>query len=71
MVEQIGQALAASTLLDAALSAPVDVAIWPWRAVEVKKSVNIEGKARRFLPYLDPEDVGGYRRKCAEVAEKE
>jgi cyclohexanone monooxygenase len=30
---------------------------------------NIEGKARRFLPYLGPEGVGGYRRKCAEVAE--
>jgi hypothetical protein len=28
------------------------------------------GKARRFLPYLGPEGVGGYRRKCAEVAEK-
>ena len=31
---------------------------------------NIDGKARRFLPYLGPEGVGGYRRKCAEVAEK-
>jgi cyclohexanone monooxygenase len=31
---------------------------------------NIAGKARRFLPYLGPEGVGGYRRKCAEVAEK-
>jgi cyclohexanone monooxygenase len=31
---------------------------------------NIEGKPRRFLPYLGPEGVGGYRRKCAEVAEK-
>jgi cation diffusion facilitator CzcD-associated flavoprotein CzcO len=30
---------------------------------------NIAGKARRFLPYLSPEGVGGYRRKCAEVAE--
>ena len=30
---------------------------------------NIEGKPRRFLPYLGPEGVGGYRRKCAEVAE--
>jgi hypothetical protein len=30
---------------------------------------NIPGKARRFLPYLGPEGVGGYRRKCAEVAE--
>jgi cyclohexanone monooxygenase len=31
---------------------------------------NIDGKVRRFLPYLGPEGVGGYRRKCAEVAEK-
>jgi hypothetical protein len=31
---------------------------------------NIEGKARRFLPYLGPEGVGGYRRICAEIAEK-
>ena len=30
---------------------------------------NIEGKPRRFLPYLGPEGVGGYRRKCAEIAE--
>jgi hypothetical protein len=30
---------------------------------------NIDGKARRFLPYLGPEGVGGYRRKCAEIAE--
>jgi cyclohexanone monooxygenase len=31
---------------------------------------NIDGKPRRFLPYLAPEGVGGYRRKCAEIAEK-
>src|SRR5262245_39461165 len=31
---------------------------------------NIDGKARRFLPYLGPEGVGGYRRKCSEIAEK-
>jgi cyclohexanone monooxygenase len=31
---------------------------------------NIQGKALRFLPYLGPEGVGGYRRKCAEIAEK-
>ena len=30
---------------------------------------NIAGKPRRFLPYLCPEGVGGYRRKCAEIAE--
>lgn len=29
---------------------------------------NIPGKPRNFLPYLGPEGVGGYRRKCAEVA---
>ena len=31
---------------------------------------NIAGKPRRFLPYLGPEGVRGYRRKCDEVAEK-
>ena len=31
---------------------------------------NVDGKARRFLPYLGPEGVGGYRRKCDEIAEK-
>ena len=31
---------------------------------------NVGGKARRFLPYLGPEGVGGYRRKCDEIAEK-
>src|SRR5712671_2132370 len=31
---------------------------------------NIAGKVRRFLPYLCPEGVAGYRTKCAEVAEK-
>ena len=29
---------------------------------------NIPGKPRRFLPYLGPEGVGGYRRKCEAVA---
>ena len=29
---------------------------------------NIPGKPRRFLPYLGPEGVGGYRKKCDEVA---
>lgn len=29
---------------------------------------NIPGKPRTFLPYLDPEGVGGYRKKCDEVA---
>jgi cyclohexanone monooxygenase len=32
---------------------------------------NIDGKARRFMPYLGPEGVGGYRRKCAEIAQKD
>jgi len=27
---------------------------------------NITGKPRRFLPYLGPEGVGGYRRKPVE-----
>ena len=31
---------------------------------------NIAGKPRAFLPYLGPEGVGGYRKKCAEVAAK-
>jgi cation diffusion facilitator CzcD-associated flavoprotein CzcO len=31
---------------------------------------NIPGKPRRFMPYLGPEGLGGYRRKCAEVASK-
>ena len=33
-------------------------------------SANIPGKPRAFLPYLGPEGVGGYRRKCDEVAAK-
>jgi cation diffusion facilitator CzcD-associated flavoprotein CzcO len=28
-------------------------------------SANIAGKPRAFLPYLGPEGVGGYRKKCA------
>ncbi len=31
---------------------------------------NIAGKPRAFLPYLGPEGIGGYRKKCAEVAAK-
>ena len=31
---------------------------------------NIPGKPRTFLPYLGPEGVGGYRKKCHEVAAK-
>ena len=31
---------------------------------------NIPGKPRRFLPYLGPEGLGGYRKKCDEVAAK-
>jgi cation diffusion facilitator CzcD-associated flavoprotein CzcO len=33
-------------------------------------SANIPGKPRAFLPYLGPEGVGGYRKKCNEVAAK-
>jgi len=33
-------------------------------------SANIPGKPRAFLPYLNLEGVGGYRKKCAEVAAK-
>ncbi len=28
---------------------------------------NIPGKARKFLAYIGPEGVGGYRRTCDEV----
>ena len=31
-------------------------------------SANIDGKPRAFLPYLDPEGVGGYRKRCDEIA---
>ncbi len=31
---------------------------------------NIPGKPRTFLPYLGPEGVGGYRKKCDEIAAK-
>jgi len=34
-------------------------------------SANIAGKPRAFLPYLGPEGVGGYRKKCDEVAAKD
>ena len=33
-------------------------------------SANIPGKPKAFLPYLDPEGVGGYTKRCAEVAAK-
>jgi len=33
-------------------------------------SANIAGKPRAFLPYLDPEGVGGYRNRCDEIAAK-
>jgi cyclohexanone monooxygenase len=33
-------------------------------------SANIPGKPRAFLPYLGPEGIGGYRRKCDEIAAK-
>ncbi|MET0508073.1 MAG: NAD(P)/FAD-dependent oxidoreductase [Burkholderiaceae bacterium] len=31
-------------------------------------SANIEGKPKAFLPYLGPEGIAGYRKKCDEVA---
>jgi cyclohexanone monooxygenase len=31
---------------------------------------NVEGKRRGFLPYLDPAGVGGYRKRCDEIAAK-
>jgi cation diffusion facilitator CzcD-associated flavoprotein CzcO len=33
-------------------------------------SANIPGKPKAFLPYLDPEGVGGYSKRCAEIAAK-
>ena len=33
-------------------------------------SANIPGKPRAFLPYLGPEGIGGYRKRCAEIAAK-
>jgi cation diffusion facilitator CzcD-associated flavoprotein CzcO len=33
-------------------------------------SANIPGKPKAFLPYLDPEGLGGYRKKCDDVAAK-
>jgi cyclohexanone monooxygenase len=33
-------------------------------------SANIVGKPRAFLPYLDPEGIGGYRKRCEEIAAK-
>ncbi len=33
-------------------------------------SANIVGKPRAFLPYMDPEGVGGYRKRCNEIAAK-
>jgi cyclohexanone monooxygenase len=33
-------------------------------------SANIAGKPRAFLPYLDPEGVAGYRKRCDEIAAK-
>ena len=37
----------------------------------VGHGANIPGKPRQFLPYLCPEGLGGYRKKCAEIAEKD
>jgi len=33
-------------------------------------SANIAGKPKAFLPYLDPEGMAGYRKRCAEIAAK-
>ena len=33
-------------------------------------SANIPGKPRALLPYLGPEGIGGYRKRCAEIAAK-
>ena len=31
---------------------------------------HVNGKPRVFLPYLGPEGIGGYRKKCDEIAAK-
>jgi hypothetical protein len=33
-------------------------------------SANIPAKPRAFLPYLGPKGIGGYRKRCAEIAAK-
>jgi cyclohexanone monooxygenase len=33
-------------------------------------SANVPRKPRAFLPYLDPADIGGYRKRCDEIAAK-
>ena len=38
--------------------------------VDVLLQCDKEGKPRAFLPYLGPEGVGGYRKKCDDVAAK-
>jgi cyclohexanone monooxygenase len=47
----------------------VNMTLMP-RANSWYMSANIAGKPRAFLPYLGPEGIGGYRRKCDEIAAK-
>lgn len=52
---------------DAQVNEVVNTTLMP-RANSWYMSANIAGKPRAFLPYLDPEGVGGYRKKCDAVA---
>jgi cyclohexanone monooxygenase len=52
------------------VNAVVSATLMP-RANSWYMSANIAGKPRAFLPYLDPEGVGGYRKRCDEVAAKD
>ncbi len=51
------------------VNAVVNTTLMP-RANSWYMSANIAGKPRVFLPYLDPEGVGGYRKRCDEVSAK-
>ena len=51
------------------VNAVVNTTLMP-RANSWYMSANIAGKPRAFLPYLDPEGVGGYRKRCDEVSAK-
>jgi cation diffusion facilitator CzcD-associated flavoprotein CzcO len=51
------------------VNAVVNATLMP-RANSWYMSANIAGKPRAFLPYLDPEGVGGYRKRCDEVSAK-
>jgi cyclohexanone monooxygenase len=51
------------------VEAIVDMTLMP-QANSWYMGANVEGKPRAFLPYLDPAGVGGYRKRCDEIAAK-